>query len=170
MTTSDVESRLLTVADAARYRTVRLEALELSPEAYGSSYEQESAQPLSWFEQRVSQSDIFGAFVGGELCGTAGFVIQESPKKRHKGLLWGMYVRPAARNSGLGRRLVEAVLQHASTRAVELVDLTVVSENLPARRLYESLGFVEYGLEKMSLKLSGRYYDEILMVKYLTPA
>ena len=170
MTTYDVQIRSLTAADAGLYRTVRLEALELSPEAYGSSYEQESAQPLSWFEQRVSQSDIFGAFVGGELCGTAGFAMQDSPKKRHKGLLWGMYVRPAARNSGLGRSLVEAVLRHAAERAVELVDLTVVSENQPARRLYENLGFVEYGLEKMSLKLSGRYYDEILMVKYLTPA
>ena len=170
MTTPNVQIRLLTAADAALYRTVRLEALELSPEAFGSSFEQESARPLSWFGERVSQSDIFGAFAGVELRGIGGFAIQESPKKRHKGLLWGMYVRPAARNSGLGRSLVEAVLRHAAERAVELVDLTVVSENQPARRLYENLGFVEYGHEKMSLKLNGRYYDEILMVKYLTPA
>jgi ribosomal protein S18 acetylase RimI-like enzyme len=170
MTTSDAEIRMLTATDAALFRAVRLEALQQSPEAYGSSFEQESARPLSWFEERVSQSDIFGAFAAGELRGIVGFAMQESPKKRHKGLLWGMYVRPAARNSGLGQRLVEAVLRHAAARAVGLVDLTVVSENRPALRLYENLGFVEYGHEKMSLKLNGRYYDEILMVKYLTPA
>ena len=39
----------------------------------------------------------------------------------------------------------------------------MVSDNEPARRLYERLGFVEYGVEKSSLKQDGRYYDEILM-------
>jgi ribosomal protein S18 acetylase RimI-like enzyme len=93
--------------------------------------------------------------------------VQDGPKRRHKGLLWGMYVRPAARNLGLGRRLVEAVLKHASGH-VELLQLTVVSENLSAHRLYTSLGFAEYGREARALKQNGRYYDEILMVRFLT--
>jgi hypothetical protein len=42
--------------------------------------------------------------------------------------------------------------------------------NEPARRLYARLGFVEYGIERNSLKHGGRYYDEILMAKDLTPA
>jgi ribosomal protein S18 acetylase RimI-like enzyme len=40
--------------------------------------------------------------------------------------------------------------------------------NEPARRLYARLGFVEYGIERNSLKHKGRYYDEILMAKDLT--
>jgi RimJ/RimL family protein N-acetyltransferase len=76
-----------------------------------------------------------------------------------------MYVRPAARNSGLGKKLVAAVLNHACAR-VEKVQLTVVSENERARRLYSTLGFVEYGFEKRALKQDGRYYDEVLMVKF----
>jgi RimJ/RimL family protein N-acetyltransferase len=48
-----------------------------------------------------------------------------------------------------------------------MVQLTVVSENEAARRLYGALGFVEYGLEKRALKQDGRYYDEVLMVKFL---
>jgi ribosomal protein S18 acetylase RimI-like enzyme len=39
--------------------------------------------------------------------------------------------------------------------------------NEQARRLYARLGFVEYGIEKKSLKYCGRYYDEILMAKEL---
>ena len=45
--------------------------------------------------------------------------------------------------------------------------LTVVSENEAARRLYRTLGFIEYGLERRALKQNGRYYDEVLMVKFL---
>jgi hypothetical protein len=43
----------------------------------------------------------------------------------------------------------------------------VVVGNEQARRLYARLGFVEYGLEKNSLKFRGRYFDEILMAKDL---
>ena len=65
----------------------------------------------------------------------------------------------------MGRR-VEAVLDLARQR-VELIQLSVVSDNEAALRLYESLGFVEYGIEKHALKQDSRYYDEILMAKDL---
>ena len=55
------------------------------------------------------------------------------PKQAHKGLLWGMYVRSIARGTGVAKPLVEAVLGHARER-VELVQLTVVSENKAAQR------------------------------------
>ena len=100
--------------------------------------------------------------------GIAGLRIHEGEKERHKGLLWGMYVRPDARKAGVGRQLVEAVIDHARDR-VEVIQLSVVSGNERARRLYASLGFVEYGLEKKSLKQDGHYYDEILMALDLNP-
>lgn len=77
-----------------------------------------------------------------------------------------MYVRSRARKAGIGRRLAEAVIEHASQH-VELIQLTVVSGNEPARRLYASLGFTEYGVEKNALKHDGRYWDEVLMAKPL---
>jgi len=71
-----------------------------------------------------------------------------------------------ARNAGVGRRLIETIIEFAGER-VELIQLAVVSENEQARRLYERLGFREYGLEKNALKQDGRYYDEVLMAKDL---
>jgi RimJ/RimL family protein N-acetyltransferase len=62
---------------------------------------------------------------------------------------------------------VEAVIAFARVR-VELLQLAVVSENETARRLYASLGFVEYGVERKALKQYGRYFDEILMAKDLS--
>jgi ribosomal protein S18 acetylase RimI-like enzyme len=78
-----------------------------------------------------------------------------------------MYVKPGARRARIGRKLVEAILDLARQR-VELIQLTVVKNNEPARRLYASLGFLEYGMEKKALKQDGRYYDEILMAKDLS--
>jgi ribosomal protein S18 acetylase RimI-like enzyme len=158
----DIRIRRLLPADAALYREVRLAALKGDPFAFGSTFEVESAQPLSSFAARLESSAVFGALDGGELQGIAGFVGREEVKECHKGLLWGMYVRPAARKSGVGRRLVETVIDFARRR-VELLQLTVVSDNQTARRLYASLGFVEYGTEWRSLKQGGRYFDEILM-------
>ena len=161
-----LQIRRLETPDAAIYMAVRLEALQRNPEAFGSTFEWESAQPLSWFEASLGRAAIFGAFLDGTLAGMAGFAPQESAKRAHKALLWGMYVRAAARSAGVGKRLVASVLDHARGR-VEMVQLTVVSENEPARRLYRAMGFVEYGYEKRALKQDGKYYDDVLMVRFL---
>ena len=162
MNAACINIRRLTSADAAAYRDIRLAGLRETPEAFGSTFERENTQPLAWFCDRLRDSQVFGAFRSTELLGVAGFRICNGEKERHKGMLWGMYVRPDARKAGVGRQLVEAVIDHARDR-VEVIQLSVVSGNERARRLYASLGFVEYGIEKKSLKQDGRYYDEILM-------
>jgi ribosomal protein S18 acetylase RimI-like enzyme len=169
MSTFRIEIRRLAqgdAADVARYRDIRLEALSTSPEAFGSNYEVENAQPASWFADRLGSATVLGAFRDSELVGIAGFAVQQGQKRAHKGVLWGMYVRPGARMSGIGRRLIEAILEVARQH-VELIQLTVVQDNARARRLYASLGFVDYGIERNALKQNGRYYDEVLMAKDL---
>ncbi len=161
-----IKIRRLLAADACIYRDIRLEALLASPEAFSSAYETESAEPLASFAGRLQRSTVFGAFEGSDLVGIAGFFNQIGRKQAHKGVLWGMYVRSKARRAGIGRRLAETVIDHAS-RQVELIQLTVVSGNEPARRLYASLGFSEYGTERNALKHDGHYWDEVLMAKPL---
>jgi len=163
---TQIQIRRLTPADASLFRDIRLEGLRCNPEAFGSTFEAENVRPLAFFSERLGGSAAFGAFHGTELVGIAGLLIREGQKEVHKGLLVGMYVRPSARKAGVGRRLVETIVEFARHR-VELVQLSVVSENEQARRLYERLGFVEYGLEKNALKQDGRYYDEVLMAKDL---
>ena len=77
-----------------------------------------------------------------------------------------MYVRPAARRAGIGRRLVEVILEHARG-GVELVRLAVVTNNRTALQLYRRLGFAEYGFEERCLKDGDRYFDCVLMTKTL---
>ena len=107
---------------------------------------------------------MFGAFHGEELLGIAGLYVEPKVFAAHKGVLVAVYVRPKARGVGVARRLVEAVLDHARGR-LDQVNLAVERGNMDARRLYTSLGFVEYGLEKNAMKIGDRYFDDVLMVR-----
>jgi ribosomal protein S18 acetylase RimI-like enzyme len=167
MGTDDIEIRRLAQTDAVLYRGIRLEALQANPEAFGSTFEVENAQPLSWFSDRLGGSTVLGAFRNAELVAIAGFAVQQGQKEAHKGILWGMYVRHAARKASVGRRLVEAICNLARQQ-VELIQLSVVRDNEQARSLYGRLGFLEYGVEKNALKQGGRYHDEVLMAKDLS--
>jgi ribosomal protein S18 acetylase RimI-like enzyme len=165
MSGSEIAIRRLQPDDAEAYRAIRLEALERSPEAFGSMFEVEAAHPLDFFAERLRSNAVFGAWVGGNLLGIAGFRREAGPKHRHKGALWGVYLTPAGRGTGMARALIEQLIEHAREH-VELLQLVVVSTNAPARRLYANLGFAEYGLEKHALKHAGVYYDQLLMVKF----
>jgi ribosomal protein S18 acetylase RimI-like enzyme len=52
-----------------------------------------------------------------------------------------LYVKPARRGAGLGRALMEAAVQEARDRGADWMDIGVDEPDVPARRLYESLGF-----------------------------
>lgn len=166
MSAAPVAVRRLSAADAALFRDIRLEGLRCDPDAFSSTFEDESARKLSFFAERLAESAVFAAFRDARVLGTAGFHVQQGPKHRHKGTLWGMYVRPEARGAGIGASLVEAVLEHAR-RHVELIQLSVISGNSGARRLYERFGFAAYGLERHAAKYRGRYHDDVLMAKML---
>jgi ribosomal protein S18 acetylase RimI-like enzyme len=159
---ADATIRRLRLDDTCSFRAIRLEALSVNPDALVSTFELEDKLDVAWFARRLEDSHVMGAFRNGELVGTAGFVLQQGQKNAHKGRLWGMYVRPGSRNLGIGRMLVSAVMDVAR-EYVELIQLSVVKDNLPARRLYESAGFVEFGMESKASKLGDKYYDEAHM-------
>ena len=89
--------RRLTSADAEAFRAVRLEGLERHPSAFGASFKEESTRPLAFFADRLDANHVLGAENQGRLVGIAGFQFHDSEKARHRGTLWGMYVREEAR-------------------------------------------------------------------------
>jgi len=159
--------RQLGESDAATYRELRLEGLSANPDAFGASFEEEECMSLSWFEDRLENNIIFGGYANDHaLVGVAGLMIPTSTKLRHKGTLWGMFLRPEARGTGLARSLAERIIERAEG-IVEEVLLTVVTSNVSAVRLYEDLGFEKYGLERRALKVEGRYSETLLMALIL---
>ena len=52
-----------------------------------------------------------------------------------------LYVRPSHRGLGIGRALMNAVLTECRRSGADRVEIGVDEPDVPARRLYESLGF-----------------------------
>jgi RimJ/RimL family protein N-acetyltransferase len=159
-------TRFLSGADAPAFQALRLEALERHPAAFAAAPQEEAGRTLEEMALRLDEGAVFGAFDDGRLVGSAGFAQPERAKKRHKGLLWGVYVQAAMRGQGLGRCLVAQVIDHARSR-VEQLHATVSTTNLAARRLYRQLGFQIYGLEPRGLKVGDEYFDQELLVLLL---
>lgn len=68
---------------------------------------------------------------------------------------------PAFRGRGVGRELMVNLIARAKSQdGLEQIVLTVTTQQVAARRLYESLGFVQFGHEPRALCVDGRYVDE----------
>lgn len=78
----------------------------------------------------------------------------------------GMGILRAHTGQGHGKRLLEAAIRWARDEAkLAWIDLGVFSNNTPARRLYQKMGFVELGVRQDAFRLdAGPIIDDVLMV------
>jgi GNAT superfamily N-acetyltransferase len=169
-----VEVRQLYRADLGVLAELRRQALTRHPLAFSATVEDDHLLGLvDRGESPVESTDsvIFGAFEAGTLVGMAGLVRAAGQKHRHKAMVWGMYVATGSRGSGAGRALIEAVIARARDwPGLTHLHLCVTEAAGEARRLYESLGFVEWGREPRSLRWDERFVDESHMALELTRA
>jgi ribosomal protein S18 acetylase RimI-like enzyme len=162
--------RRLGLDDVTAYRAIRHEALANHPEAFVSTAEAFAQKSDAEIRQTLEALTVFGAVLpDGSLGGINAFMRHEGAKERHRGWMIQVYVRPEHRGSGMAAALVEHLIEHARRHVVQ-VHLGVWSENVPAIKLYERLGFATYGTEPRYLFVNGRYIDEHLMVRFLDKA
>jgi len=164
-----MEIRILTPEDANEWWSLRLEALESDPEAFSSSVDEHQRLSLEDVRNRLGPGPqdpfVVGALEGGRLAGMAGFYRETGPKTRHKGRIWGVYVTPEKRQGGIGRRLLELLLERARAMdGLDQIHLSVTTTQTAAVQLYRSMGFEPFGVEPRALKIGGRYIDEQYML------
>lgn len=165
-----VQIRVLTPADASDYRALRLRMLREHPDAFTSSYEEESQHPLPVTEARLASPRVtfWGAFIDGTLRGMVGLDREARAKNRHKATVVGMYVAPEAAGLGLGRALLQALVAQARAEPLTLLVLTVTEGNAKPQRLYEDCGFRSFGIEPKAIQVAGTYFAKNHMALDLT--
>ena len=75
--------RLLTNQDIEAWKTIRLEALQNSPESFGSSYEEEILYTDQDWKTHLENNNIFGCFIDNELIASACYVPFSNIKGKH---------------------------------------------------------------------------------------
>jgi RimJ/RimL family protein N-acetyltransferase len=101
---------------------------------------------------------------GGKIVGTGEIWKGENPASAHKCNL-GIGLSKE-RGEGIGYRLMMTLEKLAVERLkCEVMTFWLYEKNAVARRLYGKCGFSEAGRIPNGLKLRGKYYDELIMVK-----
>ncbi len=159
--------RELTPEDDKAYRALMAYALDAHADSFRISLLDEG-EPLTPFSRKKPGAFTLGAWLAGILVGTVSFEREAREKFRHKGLLYRMYVHADASGLGIGKMLIRETVRKASEMAgLEQINLTVISSNARAKRLYASQGFAAFALEKNALKMGDAYFDEEQMSLFL---
>lgn len=102
--------------------------------------------------QQDPKGFLAAAFVKGELAATAGFSPIASYERYGHRAECGMSVLKDLWGLGIGRALLEAVIETARRAGYEQLELEVVEGNRRAEVLYEKLGFCRYGRRERSFR------------------
>ena len=108
----------------------------------------------------------FTAYADGVPVGMSTLYLQPYQKFAHQ-CLFAIIVDEKHRNQGIGRALLERMIEAAKNQFnIEILHLEVYEGN-PAIRLYERMGFREFGRQPKFIKINGEYLDKIMMQKDL---
>jgi len=120
-------------------RTIRLESLRDTPEAFGSTYDDTLLFSNDEWRSFAQQRCYFLAERDGAVVG----MISGGFNDAHPGTHWmyGMYVTPSDRGTGSAQALVRSVSDWARGEGAEELFLHVGSSVARARAFYEKLGF-----------------------------
>lgn len=131
------------------------------PEENSFTTEQEAA----FLKAQSESADAIeiAAFIDGRIAGTAGFEPVGSKEKLRHRADYGISVKKAFWGRGIGKALTLACIECAKKAGFLQMELEVVAENASAVRLYESVGFREYGRNPRGFRARSGWQELILM-------
>ncbi len=159
----------ITADNNYRYKDFILQGLKAHPDSFRISPADELNEPFPTVGNNHSFT-LAAIDENDNLIGVVSFKIETANREKlaHKGLLFRMYVASAHSGKGIGKKLLQQLLQRVKQlRDVEQVNLTVVATNEKAIALYKSFGFETFSLEKRAIKSGDKYLDECTMVLFL---
>ena len=167
-----ISIRMLGPADLGRYKALRDLLITGYPEAFTSDAAIERQRAPETYLARLAGTAGNGfpftlaAWRGDSLVGAVSCERDARAKVSHIARLVGMMVDPAARGAGIGSALVAACVDAVQSRpGVEMLTLSVTTENTAAIRAYERAGFVRYGRLERAIRVGTTYHSKDLMVR-----
>jgi ribosomal protein S18 acetylase RimI-like enzyme len=155
-------------------RDLKLRSLDQEPIAFADA-EQERAKYLSRTEEEW-RAILSGKMSGGKAGETVMFFARDNshyvgmvsaiiPEGQTAATIQHMYVdNEGYRGLGVGKQLLTALLQKLKDRGdLRKTELSVVSTQVPARKLYESIGFKEVKTLQASATRGDDFFDEVEM-------
>ena len=156
--------RLLTPSDAIEVRRLRLEGLRLSPQAFGSAWEEEAPHPLAWWQARLAgPARWFGAEIDGQLAGLTVVSLNLRMKHSHCADIGAVYVGENFRRRGVALALMQSAMGYLATTKIRNATLTVSADNTAAQKLYARFGFSVCGQLQRELNVDDSFIDELIM-------
>ena len=142
-----------------RLRVLRLKSLQVNPEAFGGTYELESAEDESVWREKFTKLDFLIASVDGV---DAALMSVEKLDGDFGATCWigGCWSDPSYRGKGLLRALFDFVDQQ--DRDWKIQGLGVWIDNYSAIAAYEKLGFVKMGEDTPSTRQPGKFHQRMI--------
>ena len=146
---TEIQIRPMDSTDWALYKNLRLKSLLDSPDSFAATFDTASSFTDDEWRQRLDNSKGL----------TSALPLLASYKTNEAGLAWGvvhgnndkyvnlfqMWVSPEYRGKGIGRALVQEIIDWCESSGKSGIRLGVTTTNNAAAELYRSMGFVEVG-------------------------
>lgn len=146
---SDVTITTLVTQSWETYKSLRLASLKDAPDSFGSTFERETEFSEEEWKSRITATNgptrvlpLVAEFEGSPIGLAWGVVHTPKSKSVH---VYQMWVSPEHRGTGVGRQLLDRIIEWTHEVELSSLSLAVTTINIPAIMLYESLGFLRYG-------------------------
>lgn len=166
-------TRKLTPDDAEAFLAMRMLSLRAHPWAFGASPEDSRFQTIADARAGLAADHAEGFNLGsftndGELVAIAYLALNTKVKFRHRASVFGVFTAEQHRGKGIARQLMQYVFECARAEGAEVIALSASERAHSAIRLYESLGFVRWGVEPDAIRIDGESAAEIYLQRTLS--
>ena len=165
----DIAVRLATHEDAGAICVIynqgiadRMATLEIEPRT--------AEERRAWMAARSPRHPVLVAEADGGVIGWAS-LNAFNPRPAYDFVAdFSVYVDRGWRGRGMGRRLLERLIEVARVLGYHKLVLAALARNVAGRALYERVGFAEVGVYREQGRLDGEWVDVLIMEKLLGDA
>ena len=152
--------------DVEAFKSIRLEALQLEPEAYASRYEDWINLDTADWHSRMNGVLVM-AFDGDVPVGLMAAIPERPSGMAHRALVVMVYVRQSYRGRDVSAKLLDQLVRDAVTADVLQLELMVNCHNTRAIRFYERHGFERLAVIPRAVRVEKGFVDDLLMMRRL---